>query len=386
MMTSALCSPCPGGVERTPAEAPSSRGTLAGLRVCFVAGTLGQGGAERQLFYILQALRNAGASAKVLCLTAGESWESPIRQLGFQVTWIGGSDSRIARLVKAVREVRRFKPDVVQSQHFYVNLYGAVAARVLRCPDIGAIRSNVSSELADLGAPLGRASLRFPRLLAANSRAAVGKLISMGLSKDRLVFLPNAIDDSHFAPTYSPPLKPLTILGVGRLVPAKRFDLFLEVIGRLSMKIPIKGTIAGDGPLRGELEAMAARLGLLPDKVEFLGPVRDVARLYRHANLLLVTSDHEGTPNAVLEAMASGLPVVATSVGDVPELMDNGTRGRLAKPGDVAGMLSAITELLDAPHTSIRLAQRAREYVQSQHSHLALEGHLNRLYSLSLAI
>jgi glycosyltransferase involved in cell wall biosynthesis len=358
---------------------------LLGLRICFVAGTLGQGGAERQLFYMLQALRAAGACAKVLSLSQDEFWGSRIRKLGFEVSHVGGSSSRLKRLVKISREVRRFKPHVVQAQHFYVNLYSVLAARFSGCRAIGAIRNNVTSEIADVGGLLGRASLRLPRILASNSRASVRNLLNLGVPKNRLFFLPNAIDNLHFAPGSSPQANSFAILGFGRLVPQKRFDLFLQVLAQVSKKRPIQGVIAGDGPLRAELEALAARLGLLPGVVQFLGQISDTSCLYRQADLLLLTSDYEGTPNVVLEAMASGVPVIATRVGDVPELLGEGSRGRVVAPGDIAGLVSATDELLSNPQLRAGLARQAQIHVQSEHSQIALKDHLENLYSLTLA-
>lgn len=370
--------------DQKPEVVSPSSSLLAGLRICFIAGTLGQGGAERQLFYMLQALKDAGASVRVLSLMSGEFWEAQIRKLGFPVVSIDRSSSRLKRLLAISRAVREFEPHVVQAQHFYVNLYAAIAARLAGSRDIGAIRSNVLSELADLGAPLGRASLRLPRVLASNSRAAAAKLVRLGVPERRIFFLPNVVDESQFVSVSSRDRDPFTILGVGRLVPPKRFDLFLQVLAQLDSSLPIKGIIAGDGPLRAELEAQAARRGLLPGKVEFLGRVTDVASLYRRANLLLLTSDYEGTPNAVLEAMASCVPVVGTSVGDMPDLLGGGIRGRLAASGDLPGLISATRELLCDPQAQNDIAGRALSYVQSHHSQPALAEHLGRLYSLSL--
>jgi glycosyltransferase involved in cell wall biosynthesis len=359
---------------------------LRGLRVCFIAGTLGQGGAERQLFYLLQTLQTAGACVKVLSLSQGEFWESPIRELGIEVTFVGGSPSRLKRLIQITREVRHFRPHIVQAQHFYVNLYAVAAARLLNGREIGAIRNDVVSEVSDVGGAMGRASLRWPRMLASNSRAAVRNLVNMGVPENRLFYLPNVIDTSHFARGASPPSAAFVILGVGRLVPAKRFDLFLQTLAQLKSKFPVRGIIVGDGPLRVELESQAGRLCLLPGSVEFVGRVSDPTDLYRRASLLLLTSDHEGTPNVVLEAMASGVPVVATRVGDVTGLLGDGERGRLVGPGDLDGLVTAIGDLLGDPKTCACLARHAQAYVQSQHSHGALKDHLTKLYSLTLAV
>ena len=92
--------------------------SLNDLRICFIAGTLGQGGAERQLFYILQSLQRVGAKPHLLTLTKGEYWEKKIRQLEVPVTWVGRKQSRLRRMTRIVMEVRRQRPDLVQSHHF----------------------------------------------------------------------------------------------------------------------------------------------------------------------------------------------------------------------------------------------------------------------------
>src|SRR5262245_54420855 len=145
---------------------------LKGLRVCFIAGTLGQGGAERQLFYILRALVESGAEPSVLSLGRNEFWEARIRSLGVPTEWVGRRTSRLARLGTVIAAVRGRRPDVVQSAHFYVNLYTVLAARAAGAREVGAIRSNVLWEVADVGR-LGRLSLRAPRTVAANSHAAI---------------------------------------------------------------------------------------------------------------------------------------------------------------------------------------------------------------------
>src|SRR5213593_4389041 len=133
---------------------------LAGMKVSFVAGTLGQGGAERQLFYMVKALVETGARPRVLCLTRGEFWEERITSLGVPVTWVGERPSRLARTRAIVAELKRERPDILQSQHFYTNLYVVAAARVLGVREIGAIRCNAAWEVSDLGDTLGRLSLR----------------------------------------------------------------------------------------------------------------------------------------------------------------------------------------------------------------------------------
>ena len=360
---------------------------LRGLSVCFLAGTLGQGGAERQLFYMLQCLSNAGAIAHLLSLTQGEYWEAPIRSLGVPVHWVGQSSHRLGRLIQITRVVSHLKPQVVQAQHFYMNLYAVLAARYSACHHIGAVRNDVLSELADVGGLLSHASLRLPRMLAANSRSAARNLSRLGVTQDKVCFVPNMVGQVKCDYQAGPTAGGFLILGVGRLVPQKRFDLFLHVLAKLPSlcAVPLRAIIAGEGPQRGELESLACRLGLLPDKVRFVGRVEDLAQWYQRAHLLLLTSDHEGTPNVVLESMAAGLPVVATRAGDVPTLLGEGVRGVVVGTGDVEGLVRATAELLRDSKWRQRLSARSRLYVAAEHSCEALQRRLNKLYGAALA-
>src|SRR5262245_10008242 len=96
---------------------------LSRLTISFLAGTLGQGGAERQLFYSLRTLKESGAHPQLFCLTRGEFWEEPIRDLGVPIRWIGKHQSRAVRLACLIDSLRKDRPMIIQSQHFYTNIY-----------------------------------------------------------------------------------------------------------------------------------------------------------------------------------------------------------------------------------------------------------------------
>ena len=156
-------------------------------RVAFVAGTLRQGGAERQLYYFLKVMTEAGAQPLVLTLTSGEYWESKIRDLGVTVKWIGRYKQRVARIASLILFLRNYRPEVVQSSHFYVNIYTVAASRFFNSYEIGAIRSNVYKEIKNTGI-LGPLSLRLPRKLVVNSNQAISNANVLGVQGDRLFF------------------------------------------------------------------------------------------------------------------------------------------------------------------------------------------------------
>jgi len=206
---------------------------LSKLKLCFLAGTLEHGGAERQLFYILQALCRAGASPRLLSLDRGEFWEKTIKALGVCVTWVGEQPARLTRLFRVLKELRKNPPDVLQSQHFFANAYVGVAARLLQMTGIGAMRNNGRSEVSESGSLGGWLNLHLPRTIAANSQIAMQYAISQGIPASRLYFLPNVVDTEWFKPAGSLSNGPLTLIAVGRLVKQKRLDRFISIVSRL---------------------------------------------------------------------------------------------------------------------------------------------------------
>jgi len=254
---------------------------LAALRIAFLAGTLGQGGAERQLFYILSALRQLGCRPYLLSLSYGEFWEAQIRALEIPVYWVGRHKSKALRLLNIVNVIRHLPLDVFQSQHFYTNLYVVAAARMLGLHDIGAIRNDGKSELRDTGYIGGRLNLHLASVLAANSQSAIRTLNERGIATRRLHFLPNVVDCDHFKPHPNSGTGSVRILTVGRLVEQKRTERFLTVLKQIKTRTnySVWGCIAGDGPLRKNLEAQAFEMGLIPETLTFKGKVADTANL-----------------------------------------------------------------------------------------------------------
>ncbi len=355
-----------------------------------MTGTLGQGGAERQLFYALEALRDSGAQLNVLSLTAGEPWEGPFREAGFPPTWVGQSPAKARRLGRIVRTLRKQPADIVQSQHFFTNAYVAAAARVVGARDIGAMRSDGISELA-IGRIEGPLSLRSPRLIAVNSRGAIRNMEERGYPTEKFFLLPNVVDTEQFTAAAERKPGPVRVLSVGRLVGAKRFDRLLDALASVraeSAELQATGVIVGSGREREDvgpaLLRQATGLGLLPEGLELRGAIEDMAPVYREADVFVLTSDHEGTPNVVLEAMATGLPVISTRVGDVPDLIEHGRTGFLVDPGDQEALTGALHELVGNASLRQEMGQAARRWVEDHRSPGQLPGFLSQLYERAL--
>ncbi len=352
-----------------------------GLKVCFIAGTLGKGGAERQLYYMVRALSQNGARPRVLCFKPGEYWEDPIRELGVPVTCVGRS--KLGRLRQIVRELRDDPPEVLQSAHFYTNAYTQIAARILGIQEIGAVRCDLVSEVSSNHPWLRRLSLSTLRAIAVNSRAAIRSAERFGLDPASLRFLPNVVDTTRFVPGTERTSAEVRVLGVGRLTEQKRFDRFLRVVARAKKRASrrVTAVIAGDGPLLSMLQRTAAELQFAAGEIQFAGPVEDMRSLYQSADIFLLTSEYEGTPNVVLEAMACAVPAVSTRVGDVPDIVTHGLTGYLAEADDEDAMTEGLEKLADVPELRKRIGLAGREFVAAYHSVQSLPEYLHSLYS-----
>jgi glycosyltransferase involved in cell wall biosynthesis len=229
----------------------------------------------------------------------------------------------------------------------------------------------------------------YPRVIAVSTTVR-DRLILAGVAASRIVVVPNGIDHQAFRPR--PELREavrrelglepqVVALGaVGRLETEKNFPLLLRAFRKLLTGCrEARLVIAGEGRLRAPLERMAADLGL-ETRCRFVGHVEDVARFHQALDLFVQSSDTEGTPNAVLEAMACGTPVVATDAGGTSEVARHGREALIVPVGDEQALVAALqTVLVDNGRREVRAAA-ARRRVETELSFSARLDRLARIY------
>lgn len=347
-------------------------------RVAILAGTLARGGAEKQLVYLAEALLKGGADVRVLSLTRGEFFEPELRAIGVDPIWVGRFGSPLLRTAAVAAALRDFRPHILQAAHFYTNLYVGLAAPLCGAVGIGTARSDIVHELQSNGR-WGRWLLRVPSALVVNSHAARRNAVALGICPESIHVLPNAIDLEIFdelaaegeseGPEGSAPV----VVGVGSLIPAKRFDRFLRALALARERgSAVQGVLAGDGVERGRLEALAHELGLLPNGISFVGSRNDIPALLGHAHIYLLTSEHEGFPNVLLEAMAARLPVVTTPAGDAGVLVQHGETGFVVPQDDIEAIATRLSELAASPELRQRLGAAGRRRVEASYTSRAL--------------
>jgi glycosyltransferase involved in cell wall biosynthesis len=197
-------------------------------------------------------------------------------------------------------------------------------------------------------------------LMLTNSDELASFTLRRDGSAPPLAVIPNGVDLERFA--LAPlPLEPIVVM-VANLIDYKRHDLFLRALAAVSTIIPdARAILVGDGPERPALERLASELGV---SVEFAGRVADVRPFIERARVVALTSNHEGLPNALLEAMAMGRPVVARAVGGVGELVRDGREGWLTG-SDVETIADRLVRALTPGEGQTTMAAAARQRAEA---------------------
>ncbi len=359
------------------------------LRVAFVAGTLGQGGAEKQLVYMTRALLRAGVNVRVYSLTRGEYYEPVLKALGVEPQWIGKYSNPMIRLITLMIALRNFRPHILQSAHFYTNLYVSLISPIYNAVGIGSIRTDLVYEM-ESNPFWGKLLLTKSNSLIANSQAALRNAAKLGVAPEKVNYLPNVIDLADFdrddgqagsVPVFPGSASRIVIVSVGRMVSVKRFDRFIDTLAIVRGKVPaLLGVIIGDGPERMNLQEFAQQRGLSEENLIFLGRRDDISSILKQVHIFMLTSDHEGFPNVLLEAMAARLPVITTPAGDADNIIQDGLTGYVVPFDDINGMAKYVLRLAESGQLRNMLGQIGRERVEHIYGTDGLADNLLSIY------
>jgi glycosyltransferase involved in cell wall biosynthesis len=278
--------------------------------------------------------------------------------------------------------------DIVHAHDYKTNLLALLLGRAAGVKPLSTAHGWTGHSLKErkLYYPADKKILgKFPRLIAVSSE--IGReLVRHGARPESVTTVLNGIDHRQFVRRRSREPEVRAALGfapqhvvlgaVGRLEPQKRFDILLETFARLHATRPdLRLVIAGDGSLKSALDAQRAALRL-EDSVTLLGHVADVVPVHHAFDLFVQSSEYEGTPNAVLEAMAMESPVIATAAGGTAELVEHNVHGRIVPIHDGDRLHDAIEEALRQPDRTRDMSERARRRVEGD---LSFEARVRRV-------
>ncbi len=342
--------------------------------------SLVRAGAEKQFVYMARALHEAGVDVRVFYLGAGGYYEKTLRSLGIPVFNLFHSGRPLWIQWAMIRAQRAFRPHIVLAGQFGDIIHAGIAGRVSGALTIAGVRSDGIWEMNRYRRRIWLMR-RLPHALVANSYNAVRNLVTLGLNPQHLKVLTNVIDlqdfDHQSDQPISIPVGPgrIIVAAVGRLNHDKRFDRVLDVLALLrNCTLPVTGLIVGrDQGAKLPLEEKAKALGLQGDRLIFMGESENIPALMKRCHILLHTSDYEGFPNTILEAMAARLPVITTPVGDAPKLVENGRTGYIVDFENAKDMAERTLQLVRSVDQRRQLGEAGRQRLEAEHdfSHLS---------------
>lgn len=345
------------------------------MRVLQLIDTLSVGGAQRLQLTYTQAAIARGLQPTILSLR--DPSNSPVagqlQAAGARVIVMPGKGLKdLARINRLRRFLRADGTDLIHAHLGYAIILGAVAGRLARVPMVASLHSTKP----DAKQWLETLALRHGTKHVIAVGSAVAEAYQGRLRSRTILVLPNPVTEGPIlSETRRLALRAelageagrRLIVSAGRLAPDKGYVDLLDAIDQVRRTHPdVLLVIAGTGRLKDQLEARIGECDL-HGHVRLLGLRDDVREILAAADLYVSASLREGLPITILEAMAAGLPVVATSVGEVPELLRD-QRGRLVAPGQPEELHRAIVAALDEPALGIRMGFAAREYVRRRHS------------------
>lgn len=344
------------------------------MKIGFLIKDLSSGGAERATVSLANYFSTHSNEVEIITFNGTDSFyplENGVRVRSAQFDKIEQTTS-IKRLVGSIKRVFAIRNlvkaqnfDVLIGMSFAMTWYTVLATIFTRTKSVGTERNNPYRYKASRLYTFLR---KFFHLLTDGYVLQTKRAAEFfGKTKvDRDIIIPNAVFNETIY-TLSPPVKRKKIIGaVGRLTEVKRFDLLIDAFAKIAEQIPeYMLMIFGEGEDRTKLEEQISKLGL-EKRVVLFGATPDAVKLINYASVFVLSSDYEGMPNALLEALAMGVPCISTNCETGPaELIENGVNGILTEPGNCDELAEAMLKIIQNPELAKQFSENGRKLLQT---------------------
>ncbi len=334
-------------------------------RIVLLLEDLKFGGTQRQALELARGLDRTRFKPELWIMAGGEDLDPLARSWGIPLArFSSGKKPGPVGLARLWRRLQKTPPDLLLALTALPNIWGRILGRLSGAP---LVVGNVRGLLP--GVQFERWLWPLASHILCNTQSIPPILNNdCKICSSRVTVIPNGVDTDFFRPPRRPPADDPIILSVARMVPEKDHVTLIRAFCLVSRDHPdTQLCLVGDGPLKPAMEQLAQQI-IPSGRVQFLPGRADLRPLLEQASLFALSSRHEAFPNVVLEAMAMGLPVVATKVGGLPELVIPGETGWLAPAGNAPALAAAMSQLLGDPKTRQAMGRAGRERVEQNFS------------------
>lgn len=325
------------------------------------------GGAERVVIDIAKNLNPSSFQIKIICLKRFGPWGLELKNKGVEMISLGQKNKLgILMLPKLIKILKRENPDIVHTHLFGADFYGRLAAWLAGVNIIVSTEHNLNISEGRIKKILKKYSATLARAIIAPSSAIKAYLMKFeGVRADKISVIRHGIEIDKFLNNRIFDDKKEIILGfMGRLTEQKGVDLLIGALSKLrNQKIVCR--IAGQGELRETLEKQIVENDLA-DKVSLVGQIKDSKNFFDELDIFILPSRWEGLGIVILEAALSGLPVIASNIDGIKEVIENGINGILIEPGDADALAEKIKYLADNPEERKRLGLNLQNKVLNE--------------------
>lgn len=332
------------------------------IRVLELGVSLCIGGSERLAASIGQGLDPERFEVFFAAIGNDGDIGQQLRERGFVTAAFQRRDGFDRQLFRKIwHSIRTHRVDIVQSHHLSSLIYGGFPTRLA-----GAKLVHTEHEIKTFERPRNVRWLRtlqhlVHRFVAIDDSIAQFLHDRAKIAKDRIVVIPNGIDLQRFHPAPAREKEQFVVGWVGRLDPPKRPDVFVEAIGLVRQKLPhVHGILIGPGILADSVRSRIVELGL-SDYVAMLGGRSDIPELLQTMDCFVLCSDAEGLPISLVEAMASGLPCIASGVGAIPKVLQDGANGLVLEENNPSILAAKLENIVQNAAFRAKLGSAARE-------------------------
>lgn len=349
------------------------------LRVVHVVGQLRMGGLEKLLLEFAQHADRQRFDLRFVSLEDRGTLADDLEALGWPVTTLGISPGvKIGVFYRLYRLLREWNADVVHCHNTRSLFYSGLAARLARVRRVVHTRHGQDYQAKWSGRLAFALTARTVDSVVCVSNDSAAGAARDGIPRKRIKTVWNGIDCERFQSADAAGSGP--VIAVGRLSPEKDFATMLHAVAIVLKQEPqFQLWIAGDGVCRRQLEQLLSELHL-QENVKLLGEIRDIPALLEQGRAFAMSSLTEGISLTLLEAMAAGLPIVATHVGGNPEVVDDGVTGVLVPAGNPDRLAQALAEMWADPGRRVTMGRAGRERVEKHFSVRMMVSAYERLY------